>query len=91
MKCKSDRQDIKLRKRHKRVERKWQKLKPECECCPDCFEKVFGLNDSLFHRIKRFSVECENCHWVGKSMPTIKLAVRAWNKQENPSKQIYND
>lgn len=91
MLCKSDREDRRLRKRHHRVAKKWLKLKPTVNCCPDCFEKRVGLNDSLTSRIKRFSIECENCHWWGKSMPTIKLAVREWNKQKPWSVHLYDD
>lgn len=91
MLCKSDREDRYLRKRHKRVAKRWKKLKPMVKCCPDCFETRVGLNDSIMHRRKRFYLECENCHWCGKSMPTIRLAVRSWNKQKPCSAHLYDD
>lgn len=68
-------------RRHKRVSRKWNRLGPKADACPECNEHELGLNDSLTHRWKRFFVECEHCHWCGKSRPTIRWAIRAWNKE----------
>ena len=76
----SDEEDKELRERHEKIGRKWAKLKPKANNCPDCNSCRTGLNDRLLHRGKRFYLECENCHWCGRSMPTIRLAVWIWNK-----------
>ena len=76
----SEEEDKELRERHEKVGKKWAKLKPKANDCPDCNSCRTGLNDRLLHRWKRFYLECENCHWCGRSMPTIRLAVWIWNK-----------
>lgn len=69
------------RRRHERVGRKWKKLKPKAKHCPNCRCHSIGLNDFYFRKFKRFFLECENCHWCGKSYPTIRMAIRSWNKE----------
>ena len=76
----SDQEERELMQRHERVGKKWAKAKPKANRCPDCNCKRVGLNDSILHRWMRFYLECENCHWCGRSMPTIRLAVWIWNK-----------
>lgn len=68
-------------KRYEKVRRKWVKLKSNVQRCPHCFSKNVGLNDDFIHKIKRFYLECENCHWCGNSYPTINMAIRSWNNQ----------
>ena len=62
-----------------RIEQKWQRLKLKARPCPNCGNKAVGLNDSFMHRFNRFWLECESCHWCGRSKPTIKMAIKAWN------------
>jgi len=78
--CLSDKEDREIRERHERIEKKWVRLKSKANNCPDCNSCRTGLNDSFLHRWNRFYLECENCHWCGRSMPTIRLAVWIWNK-----------
>lgn len=82
------REEEKLRRRHERVRRKWREKKVKAKPCPNCECGQIGLNDSLLHRWKRFYLECENCHWCGKSRPTIGAAVKAWNR-DNVEKYMY--
>ena len=70
-----------FRRRHERVGRRWRRFKPKVRWCPDCRCHTVVLNDSYFHRFRRFFIECENCHWCGKSYPTIGMAVRSWNRE----------
>ena len=79
MRNEADELDKELRERHAKVGKKWAKLKPKANNCPDCGSCGTGLNDRLLHKWKRFYLECENCHWCGRSMPTIRLAVWIWN------------
>lgn len=51
--------------------------------CPNC-----GKRGELMHiwvhwnrKIRKYHVECPNCHWCGKSMPFVWLAELAWNLQ----------
>lgn len=80
-----------MRKRHERVGKLWRRLRPKVDCCPDCFETNVLLNDSFVaSRIKRYSIECNNCHWVSKSFPTIRMAVHSWNMQMPTDAVMYN-
>ena len=78
-------------KRYEKTQRKWDKLKHRAKCCPDCFCENVGLNESHLSKWKRFYLECENCHWCGDSYPTIKMAIRNWNRQLPPSADLYKD
>lgn len=68
-------------KRRMRIEKKWNKIKSKAKPCPDCGCKDVGLNDCFMRRFKRFFLECEECHWCGKTYPTIRMAVRSWNRR----------
>ena len=83
-----DRKEEELRRRHERVRRKWREKNVKAKPCPNCGCGKLGLNDSILHRWKRFYLECENCHWCGKSRPTIGTAIRAWNR-DNVEKYMY--
>lgn len=65
-----------------RVGRRWKKLKSKVNPCPFCHSCRQWLARSLMNRIKRYHVECDVCYWCGKSMPTIRMAIRAWNRDK---------
>ena len=66
--------------RHEKVGEKWIRIKGAANPCPECNSQRIWLNDSYTYKWKRFFVECADCHWCARSMPTIRLAIRAWNK-----------
>lgn len=70
----------KYKKHHDRIHRKYVKLRPTMMNCT-CGGLV-GMNEIMGRtfKFKRFYIECEDCHWCSKSMPTIRMAIRAWNK-----------
>ena len=67
-------------KKANRINRKWQKLKPKADRCPNCGCRIVGLNDCFMYKWKRFFINCEECHWCGRRKPTIRMAIKAWNK-----------
>ena len=74
------------KRHHERIHRKYVKLRPtikECNC-----GGLVGMNEIMGRRLKfkRFYIECEDCHWCSRSMPTIRTAIRAWKK--DMAKQI---
>ena len=71
-------------RRYERVGRKWDSLKSKRKNCPNCWSYRIGLNDSFIrtNKLKRFWLECDDCHWCGKSYPTIRLAIWGWNLQK---------
>ena len=81
----------KCERRYNHIEQKWQRLKRKAKPCPDCYSSRLGLNDSYSHKIKRFFLECADCHWCAGSMPTIRLAILDWNRQKSTEEQLYKD
>jgi hypothetical protein len=69
-------------RRHNRIEKKWRKLKDRVHCCEQCGEIRIGLNHSWARYYQKFFLECEYCHRCGKSKPTIRAAIREWNKSD---------
>ena len=69
-------------KRTEKNRDKWLELKRTCLRCPNCHNERVGLNEVLSTFFHRFFVECEECHWCGKSRPTIKWAIKVWNKEK---------
>lgn len=65
-----------------RVGRRWKKLKSKVRPCPFCHYRRQWLARSLMNRIKRYHIECDVCNWCGKSMPTIRMAIREWNRDK---------
>lgn len=63
---------------HNRIHRKYVKLRPTIKDC--ICGGLVGMNEAIGRKYKRFYIECEDCHWCSKSMPTIRMAIRAWNK-----------
>ena len=63
-----------------RIGRRWQKQRSKAQSCPDCDSPRLWLNHSMTNRFNPYWVECGDCHWCGKSRPTIRLAIRIWNK-----------
>ena len=69
----------KYERHHKRIHRKWLRLKTELHRCA-CGGSV-GLNESLLpRRFERFYCECESCHWTTPKAMTIRGAIRKWNQ-----------
>lgn len=68
-------------KKSNRINRKWQKLKPKADRCPNCGCNIVGLNDCFMHKWKRFFIECEECHLCSRRKPTIRMAISAWNRK----------
>ena len=68
------------KRHHERIHRKYVKLRPTIKDC-NCGGFV-GMNEIMGLRLKFkwFYIECEDCHWCSRSMPTIRTAIRAWNK-----------
>ena len=67
-----------------RVGQKWKKLRGKVHPCPNCNSCRQWLSRSLMNRIKRYHIECDVCYWCGKSMPTIRMAIRMWNREKGP-------
>lgn len=67
-------------KNDERYGRRWQKMRSKAQPCPNCNSPRIWLNQSLTYRYKKFWLECGECHWCGKSRPTIRWAVHMWNK-----------
>lgn len=68
-------------RRHMRTGRKWRRLKKLADVCPACFSDRVGLNESHTSIWKRFWLECDECYYCGKSRPTIRMAIRTWNRR----------
>lgn len=67
-------------RRQERIGKRWAKLISKRKPCPDCGSYRTGLNHCLMHKFKKYFLECEDCHWCGKTMPTIRMAIWSWNR-----------
>ena len=79
----------KYERHHNRIHRKYVKLRPKIKDCT-CGGLV-GMNEAIGRKIKRFYIECEDCHWWSKPMPTICMAIRAWNKDMTNQEKWYSE
>ena len=81
----------KYERHHERIHKKYVKLRPSIMSCT-CGGLV-GMNEIMGRRFKfkRFYIECEDCHWCSSSMPTIRLAIKAWNKDMKNHDKWYSE
>lgn len=80
----------KYRRKYIRVSRKWQRLKFHVKYCPNCYSPNIGLNESHTYKWRRFWLECDDCYTASKSRPTIRMAIRSWNRMK-PDKKVNNE
>lgn len=80
----------KYRRKYIRVSCKWQRLKFHVKYCPNCYSPNIGLNESHTYKWRRFWLECDDCYTCGKSRPTIRMAIRSWNRMK-PDKKVNNE
>lgn len=51
--------------------------------CPNCGCQTTNRVHILSNRLPFWwYIECENCHWCGKTKLFLRRAVRAWNKEK---------
>ena len=65
-------------RRCERIHRNYMRLRKKIKHC-GC-GGVVGMNANLASRLGRFYIECDSCHWCGAHMPTVRMAIWAWNK-----------
>ena len=78
-----DKKPSKMKEKDDKVQRKWDKLKKNKKDCPHCRGKQIHLCKHSNQLIKKYWLECQNCHWCGKSKSTIRSAIRVWNKESD--------
>ncbi len=86
-----DRVERKSRRHHDRVERLWKERRKKVDVCPDCGSGRIGLNESHAYRWHKYCVECADCYYCGESRPTMRWAIRAWNRDPGTYGRIYKD
>lgn len=73
-----------------KTQKRWDKRKHKripCICGSYCIH----LNRIKNRPFNRYWLECWNCHWCAKSMPTINMAIRAWNKTMKNHQKWYEE
>jgi len=80
-----------LRRQSERIGKVWRRIKKKVSCCPDCFETRPLLCANHYNIFRKYNIECGNCGWCGKAMPTIRLAIDSWNNQMPTSAHLYQE
>lgn len=59
-----------------------------CKSCPNCGDKETILAAHIIFPqsiLRRWFIECDRCHWCGKTTMTLRGAKRAWNREARDS------
>jgi len=49
--------------------------------CPNCTSGRVTVWKNAYPRSMKYFVECDKCHWCGKTKLLKFRAIRAWNKE----------
>ena len=66
---------------YNKMHKKYLRLKPTIKPCT-CGGSI-GMNEVRNQIWKKFFVECDQCHYCNISKPTMRMAIRAWNREMN--------
>ena len=64
-----------------KIQKRWDRKKHKVSRrCPNCKGHRIWLKRSMSERFKKYSLECERCHWVIGNAITINGAIKMWNE-----------
>lgn len=62
---------------------KWLRSQKDVKSCPSCGGSWLCINRCFRRWRSRYFINCENCHYCGKTAFSLKGALKKWNRRTN--------